>query len=695
LREKGRVVALALGAGLLSWAIGDTILTVQTIGGGYPPSPSWADAFWLGFYPLAYAAVILFMRREFRRTTETNWLDGLVAALGSAALCSAFAFQGIAESAGGSFLAKAANVAFPIGDLLLFALVVGGATLLSGSVTAPWALLAAAMVLNAVGDTFNLFPSSFATPRATVVFHALAWPMAGLLMALAVWLRPSPRDASQHERPTGFLIPGLAALSAFIILSYGSFHHVDRFALALAMASLIAVGIRLALSARRLNNVTQNRLHESLTDELTGLGNRRYLLQTIDTLFGDQKDRRVRKRKIAFLYIDLDHFKEINDSFGHSAGDELLKQLGPRLTASTRHSETVARVGGDEFGVILVDVDDDTAAAVAKRIMSSIEEPFFLKGVTARVSASIGIARAPDDASNSTALLRSADTAMYRAKMDRASFAFYDGDLDDGSNLWRLGEELRTALENGGFELHYQPQLEIDGARISAVEALVRWPHPNLGYVPPLKFLPLAEEAGLMPALTTWVLDHALAQVAQWRELDNRVSVSVNISPTNLLDEDFVDLVPFLLNRHGVPADALVLEITETSVIANFERAKVVIAELRDIGVLVSIDDFGAGFTSLAYLGELEVAELKLDGTFINRLARNEQRDRDLVRATIDLGHAMGLRIVAECIEDGATLDLLSEFGCDLGQGFFIGRPTLPDTNWFAWDGFQATTATK
>jgi diguanylate cyclase (GGDEF)-like protein len=440
------------------------------------------------------------------------------------------------------------------------------------------------------------------------------------------------------------------------------------------------VGLRLLLSVRGLRTVTQDRLRQSLTDELTGLRNRRYLLQMLEAFFGDEGDRRVSKRRLAFLFIDLNRFKEVNDSFGHSAGDELLKQLGPRLTDSLRGSEVLVRLGGDEFGIVLVDADADDATAVAQRLITSIEEPFILKGVRAVVGASIGIAIAPRDATDGATLLRCADIAMYRAKLGDSSFAVYDPDLDENGNLWRLGEELRVAVEEGQFELHYQPQLDLRTGVIPAVEALLRWPHPRLGFVPPLRFLPLAEEAHLMPSLTRWVLDRALAQCAAWRAAGNPVTVSVNASPTNLLDAGFTDFVRELLARHGLPAEALVLEVTETSIIANLEGTKRVIEELRDLGVVVSIDDFGAGFTSLAYLGDLAVGELKLDGVFIIDLAAgNRERDIELVRATIELGHAMGLRVVAECIEDKNTLDLLSELGCDLGQGYFIGRPLPAD----------------
>jgi EAL domain-containing protein (putative c-di-GMP-specific phosphodiesterase class I) len=264
---------------------------------------------------------------------------------------------------------------------------------------------------------------------------------------------------------------------------------------------------------------------------------------------------------------------------------------------------------------------------------------------------------------------------MYRAKLGHASFVLYDQDLDGDESQVRLVDELRAAVEHGTFELHYQPQLDLRSGQVVAVEALLRWPHPRLGLIPPLKFLPLAEEANLMQPLTTLVLDRALAQCAAWRAAGHSLTVSVNISATNLLDDGFTELVQQLLARHDTPAAAIVIEITETSVIAEFERSQAAIERLRALGITVSIDDFGAGYTSLAHLGRLAVGELKLDGSFITGLGDGTNRDIDLVRATIELGHAMGLRVVAEGIEDGATLDLLREFGCDLAQGYFISRP--------------------
>jgi EAL domain-containing protein (putative c-di-GMP-specific phosphodiesterase class I) len=330
--------------------------------------------------------------------------------------------------------------------------------------------------------------------------------------------------------------------------------------------------------------------------------------------------------------------------------------------------------------VVIMDTDADYAASVAQRLMAKLEEPFVLDAVSVRISASIGIASAPADATDSTALLRCADLAMYRAKLVPSSFETYRRDIDDGGNRLRLVEELRDAVHAGRFELHYQPQVNLHSGEVSGVEALLRWPHPRLGLVPPLDFLPLAEEAGLMPSLTGIVLDKALAQCAAWHGAGRPLTMAVNISVTNLLDPGFIESVTELLARHHLPASSLILEITETTIIRDFGACKQVIAQLRDLGLGVSIDDFGAGFTSLAYLGRLAVDELKLDRTFIRGLGTGDKgRDLALVRATIELGHALEMRVVAEGIEDGDTLAVLAGLGCDVAQGYFISRPMPAD----------------
>jgi diguanylate cyclase len=677
-RRSGRAIPLILGLGLLCWTLGDFVLSFESLGGKTPPTPSGADALYLLFYPLAYIATVLLLQRGLGRLARPNWLDGVVAGLGGAALCATFAFHSIHHLVGGSSLGTAVNMAYPVGDLMLLLLAVGGTVLLSGRGSSQWYLLATGLLVIVIGDTFNLVGSSAGlTTRFGTDFNQIAWPTAILLMSISVWMPARHADPLRPQKVSSFTFPGFAAAGALFILVYGTVSHISHVALWLAVATLLTVGVRLAISARTLRILTEERNRQAHTDELTGLGNRRQLSQVLDLFFEEQASEFSVPREMAFLFVDLNHFKEINDSFGHPAGDELLRQLGPRLVKAVGTSGSVVRLGGDELAVVLMDADAGDAVEVAQRIIAEINEPFMLNKIKATVGASIGIALVPSNAMDGSALMWCADVAMYRAKLGNAPYVFYDQDIDGGEDQPNLLDELRIAVKEGQFVLHYQPQLDLKSGEILAVEALVRWPHPKLGLVPPMKFIPLAEEAGLMWPLTTWVLNEAFAQCASWRADGRSLAVSVNVATGDLLEAEFLGLVKDLLIRYELPGEAVVIEITETTIITDFLRSQAVILQLRDLGIVVSIDDFGAGFTSLAYLSSLAVGELKLDRTFITALnAEGNGREMELVRATINLGHDMGLRVVAEGIEDVETLDLIGDLGCDLAQGYFISRPS-------------------
>jgi diguanylate cyclase (GGDEF)-like protein len=412
-----------------------------------------------------------------------------------------------------------------------------------------------------------------------------------------------------------------------------------------------------------------------VTDQLTTLANRRALFDLLAAI--EQENRNTgQQRQLACLFVDLNRFKEVNDSFGHSVGDELLRQLGERLKGILREGDLLARLGGDEFVVALLDADGERGAMMAQRIAARLQEPFQLGAVRAQIGASIGISIAPGDAVEGADLLRCADLAMYRAKIAGLPFAIYNEELDGRGNRIGLVEDLRAAISGRTLELHYQPQIECATGAVVALEALVRWNHPRLGNIPPLEFLPLAEDAELIDPLTELVLDMALAQCARWHAQGSDVSVCVNLSSTNLHDPQLPQLVRAALTRHRVAPGSLVLEVTETTAITDFNRSQQTIKLLRDLGLVVSVDDFGAGFTSLAYLSSLAVDELKLDRSFIHGLASApDARNQALVRSTIELAHALGLRVVAEGIEDEECLELLVELGTDLAQGYLISRP--------------------
>ncbi|HTX01910.1 MAG TPA: bifunctional diguanylate cyclase/phosphodiesterase, partial [Acidimicrobiales bacterium] len=670
IRRSGRAATIAFGASLIAWALGDLLVTLD-----WPPpsaAPLGADLSYLAFYPLALGAVVLVMRAEVVQLSPAGALDGVVAGIGVTAVCAAFAFHGVLGTAGNS-LATAMALAYPIGDLVLFALVVAGTAVLADRNRGRWLLVALACSINAVGDTFNALPSSAFGETC----NALAWPAAILLISASVWMRPSGRVEQDPQTQARFLLPGLAAVAGAAILLVGSLHPLGRPAIILGACTLAAVGVRLALSVGALHSVTTTRHHQSMTDDLTGLGNRRFLSHLVAVFFGEGQ---LVDRSLAVLFVDLDRFKEVNDAFGHAAGDELLRQIAPRLERSLRRGDVLVRLGGDEFAVVLPDADAAYATSLAERLTAALGEPFFLGAIPIRISASIGIAVAPDDATGVGELLACADGAMYRAKLARSAWAVYDGRVDYGRDPLRRAEELRAALgdrvERRQLRLEFQPQLDLASGSVVAAEALVRWEHPRFGTIQPLEFLPLAEDAGLMPALTARVLDEAAAQCARWHAGGHEVAISVNVSTSNLLEPLFAESVGATLRRHGLPAAALLLEITETCIISDYDRAKAVIGELAELGVTVSIDDFGAGFTSLGHLAGLAVGELKLDPSFVAGLAATEgEREVELLRSTIGLGHALGLRVVAEGVEDEETLELLGGLGCDRAQGYLIGRP--------------------
>ena len=672
-RRSGSVVSFVLGVAVICWSLGDIALTIESLGGATPPSPSPADAFYLSFFPFSYVAVVLLVRGETRRLSSPNWLDGAVAGLGAGAVCAAFAFSSIVRSTHQSVLAAAVNLAYPVGDVLLLLLVIGGTAAMSGRRKTPWLLIALGLTVNVCGDTFALLQSSIGATHVGTIVNAVAWPVSSLLMSLAMWVRVGRPDPLAIQRSPGFVLPGLAATAGLAVLLLGTVDHVNHVAIGLATATLVLVVARTWRSVRLLRTQSHVRHQQSITDYLTGLGNRRRLVTALDALFADCDGD---LPQVAFLFIDLDGFKRINDVFGHPVGDEVLTQVAARFDRSLRDNDLLVRVGGDEFVALLIAADAHKAQEIAARLSHSLEEPFQLAAVTARIGASVGIALSPDDATDAEGLMTCADTAMYRAKLDGAAYARYDRRLDRGGDKLQLADELQAALAAGDLVLHYQPQLELRSGQVSTVEALVRWQHPEHGLIAPVKFLSLAQEAGMMDQLTHWVLSEALAQCARWRATGHELRVSVNISASDLIDPELPQTVARLLAATNLDPQALLLEITETSIIDDFARAQHAVGRLAALGVQISIDDFGSGFTSLAYVSDLRVAELKLDRRFISPLSGNVRtREAELVRALAELGHALGLQVVAEGIEDPTALGLLHELGCDLAQGYAISRP--------------------
>jgi diguanylate cyclase (GGDEF)-like protein len=384
----------------------------------------------------------------------------------------------------------------------------------------------------------------------------------------------------------------------------------------------------------------------------------------------------VRRRDAAsLLLLDLDHFKELNDTLGHAAGDELLRRIGPRLRTVLGPDDVLARLGGDEFGVIVARDDPDRPVLVAQRLLDALDAPFRLRGIAVQVGGSIGVAHHPDHATDASGLLQHADVAMYVAKERRSGVEVYDPGHDPHTlDQLTLAGQLRAAIAAGELVIFHQPKVELATGIIRSTEALVRWQHPTEGLLPPAAFLPMVEQTNAMGPLALEVLELALCDAAAWRRDGLEIEVAVNLAAANLLDVELPGIVAAALERHGLPPSALRFEVTETTVLADPERCLSVLAALRRLGSGIALDDFGTGHASLARLAALPVDELKIDRSFITDVAADDAH-RAIARTIIDLGRSLGLRVVAEGIEDDACLEVVRALGCDAAQGFGLGRP--------------------
>ena len=418
-------------------------------------------------------------------------------------------------------------------------------------------------------------------------------------------------------------------------------------------------------------------VHDALHDALTGLPNRRLLADRFEQAL------RAGKRTsstAAMLMIDLDRFKEVNDTLGHHVGDQLLAQIGPRLAGALRGVDTVARLGGDEFAVLLPMVDGLSGALdVASRLREALKEPFMVQDVELDIDASIGVVISGIHGDDSQTLLQRADIAMYVAKQQKLGVAVYDPTKDDHSpeRLSMLGH-LRRGIERGELFLHDQPKVDLKTRTLVGVEALVRWQHPDRGMIPPDDFIPLAERTGLIDELTMSVMNMALTQIKMWTDGGHHIPVAVNISARNLSDGAFAEKVKGLLVKHAIVPGLLELEVTESAVMLEPEKAASNLHQLHALGVRIAIDDFGAGYTSLAQLKNLPISVLKIDKSFIQAM-HSSVDDAMIVKSIVELGHSLNMKIVAEGIETAHAAYTLAELHCDVGQGYHLCRPTLAE----------------
>lgn len=489
---------------------------------------------------------------------------------------------------------------------------------------------------------------------------------------------------------------GVRTLAVFVPVRYGDGSavvgavevHVDQAAARARLAavtwqvSLVVAGSMAVLwvllmrvvwgASRRLREQADENARLALTDPLTGLPNRR--------LFQDRLERAVLHHRrtdapVALLLLDLDRFKEINDTLGHDWGDRLLLQVGERLRGVVRETDTVARLGGDEFAVLLEGCQSlDDAVLAALRVREAFEEPFSLDGLDLPAEPSIGLAVLPHHADDAVALMRHADVAMYEAKAAHSGVNVYepDGDAHSPSRLLMLSD-LRHALDQGGLDVHFQPKVGLPGGEVVGLEALLRWDRPGHGPVSPGEFVPLAESTGLIDPLTRFVVARVVAQIAAWQECGTAVPVAVNVSARNMLSGDLVETVRESLDQWGVDPAFLEIEVTESSLISDPARVATVLRALSSMGVTLSVDDFGTGYTSMSQLQQMPLDTLKIDRSFVARMLEDESGGV-LVRSIIDLAHDLGMRVVAEGVETHDASAELAELGCDVAQGYLYSR---------------------
>jgi diguanylate cyclase (GGDEF)-like protein len=444
------------------------------------------------------------------------------------------------------------------------------------------------------------------------------------------------------------------------------------------LAHAISSTLQNARLYSEMRSHAEAKAYEASHDALTGLGNRSLLQEQAGRTMSADAERGTQS---ALLIVDLDHFKEINDTLGHATGDLLLRQVGQRIAAAVPQADAVCRLGGDEFAVLLGGfARAQDADALAAELLRVLAEPAVFDGLRLSVEGSVGIACAPQDAASFDELLKRADVALYQAKDTRGAFAHYSAERDESSlHRLALAAELRAALAEDQLVVHFQPQYDLLTRTLIGAEALVRWQHPERGLLPPSEFISAVEHSGLIRTFTLTVLEKAIAEAAAWSGSGRPMSVAVNLSARNLLDRELPADVARVLQRHGLAPERLVLEITETTMMSELDVVEDVLAQLRRLGVELSVDDFGTGYSSLAFLQRVRVNEVKVDRSFVAGLADSDS-DRALVRATVQLAHSLGARAVGEGVEDEALASILRDLGCDYGQGYHLGRPMPADS---------------
>jgi diguanylate cyclase (GGDEF)-like protein len=635
-------------------------------------TPTLRDVVFAFSYLAIAVAVAVVMQQSFGPRANSVRLDGIIAGLTLASLVSMYWFKQNIELSGRPLIAEL-NIYNPILVMALLVLLLAGLVPKHFRSDATTSFLIVGLTAFAVSDVIQLNHAVFVSSSFNALVSA-SRPVGLCCIALAAWPRIDRRTEVRgfQVAPRGLnFIPVIFGTLSVAILAVSVVRTISESTRFMALASLMFVITRMVMTQGEVRQLGKSNFVEARTDHVTGLSNRRAFLEDGESKLASLKP----SEQLGIVLIDLDGFKEVNDSIGHAYGDELLKIVGQRFAKRVAERGSVARVGGDEFAYTFVIGADLDPTASAKELAWTLSNPVSLDGTNVRVNASIGVAIWPQHGVTHAELLRSADVAMYEAKRSHVDVCVYRDEIDVNSReRLSLINELRTAIERRRLTLHFQPTRDLRTNEVHGVEALVRWEHPTLGLLQPDQFVPLAERVGLIVPLTRTVLDLAMAELARLDRSGHSLKMSVNISRWDLMDQHLPPSIDRMLKWHHIAADRITLEVTESSLSQDPARAKESLERLRLAGVKVSIDDFGVGYSSMSQLLELPVDELKIDKSFILAL-NSDRRAISLIRSMIEMSRALGLVVVAEGIENAVNFESLRKVGVDIIQGNFVSLP--------------------
>jgi len=669
-----------IATGTVIWVLGDGLYGWYEHVAFIEPFPSLADVLYLSAYPLFAAGLWVFVRSRGPEHGLSVLLDTAILTVGLGLLSWVFLIEPTWTAVSEPVLTRLVGAAYPLCDVLLFAMIVRLAMAAGQWNTA--SRLVAGAVGALVGADIVFAVSAFVPALADHTYLLDSIWLASYVLWGAAALHPSMRELSAPatERVETTSPTRMVALAAALMIGPGVIIReliagvpLHAWTVVISQSLLVPlILVRMFHMVRQLKDQAERLERLADTDYGTGLASRRHFANRLGEFLGDPHG-----QVAGFLLVDLERFSEINDTLGHRTSDAILHAIGVRLCELTGDRALVARMGSDTFGVLDPSITSgEDALRMAVHIRTALERPLDLPDLTVAIEVSVGVLMLPEDGADSALALLRGDVTLSVARARHERTARYGPDMETGGTLapMLLIGELRDALTNGDLVLHFQPQVEVCSGRVFGVEALVRWQHPRHGLLGPDLFVTAAEQMGLIGPLTQFVLDDALLHCARWRNQGLDLAVAVNLSVRNLLDPGLVDEVRSALERHGLEPGSLELEITEGTAMVDPRRSAEVLGAFAELGVMLTIDDYGTGYSSLAYLQRLPVGRLKIDRSFVTGLI-DDAANAAIVRSTIELARVLRLDVVAEGVEDDATLLTLRDMDCFAAQGFGLGRP--------------------